>query len=357
MNLTNLRIGYVPYNHKLDQPGDNRRFCYYAKKRNIAFEIADPSESYDLVIVSERGDLSVWSDYRKANAKVIYDFIDSYLAISRRNLKGILRGLAKHVTGQSRYLRLNHWKAIESMCRRADAVICTTDEQRQDIAKFCKNVRIILDIHTVYNKVKTDYSAPKVFNLVWEGYPHNLPPFFEIKDVLKEINAKRKLALHLVTNLTYGQFMGRYWKRHTTDIARKIFENAYLYDWNEQLCPTIICACDMAIVPLFLNDHLSSGKPEDKLALFWRMGMPSIVSATPAHIKATAQIGLQNMACATPKEWKEALEYYIDNEPARQQAGQSGRVFVETHRSEEKILQQWDNLLASVLVDRGKLNK
>jgi len=349
IDLNKLKIGYVPYDNKLDQPGDSRRFCYYAKKRNIAFEIADPSRNYDLVIVSEHGDLSAWSDYRKGDAKVVYDFIDSYLAISRRNLKGILRGLAKYVTGQSRHLRLDYWKAIESMCRRADAVICTTDEQRQDISKFCKNVRIILDIHTLYNKVKTDYSSHKVFNLVWEGYPHNLPPFFEIKDVLKEINAKRKIALHLVTNLTYGQFMGRYWKRHTTDIARKIFENVYLYDWNEQLCPTIICACDMAIVPLFLNDHLSSGKPEDKLAIFWRMGMPAIVSATAAHTRVMAQAGLQNMACRTPHEWKAALEYYMANESARQHAGLSGRTFIETHRSEEKILEQWDNLFASVL--------
>lgn len=349
IDLTNLRIGYVPYNNKLDQPGDNRRFCYYAKKRNIAFEIADPSESYDLVIVSEAGDLSVWSDYRKGNAKVVYDFIDSYLAISRRDLKGILRGFAKYVVRQSRYMRLNHWKALESMCRRADAVICTTDEQRQDISKFCRNVRIILDIHTVYNKVKTDYSAHKVFNLVWEGYPPMLPPFFEIKDILKEINAKRNIALHLITNLKYGKIMGKYWKQHTTDIAHRIFNNVYLYDWNEQLCPVIICACDMAIVPLFLNDPLSSGKPEDKLALFWRMGMPTIVSATPAHMRAMTKVGLQNMACRTPKEWKEALEYYIANESARRHSGQSGRNFVEIHRSEEKILEQWDNLLASVL--------
>jgi len=349
MDLTNLRIGYVPYNNKLDQPGDNRRFFYYAKKRNIAFEIADPAENYDLVIVSERGDLSVWSDYRRGKAKVVYDFIDSYLAISRWNLKGILRGFAKYATGQSRYMRLNHWKAIEAMCRRADAVICTTDEQRQDISKFCKNVRIILDIHTVYNKVKTDYSAHKVFNLVWEGYPHNLPPFFEIKDVLKEINAKRNIALHLVTNLTYGQFMGKYWKRSTADIARKIFNNVYLYDWNKQLCPTIICACDMAVVPLFLNDPLSAGKPEDKLALFWRMGMPAIVSATPAHAKVMSQVGLQDMACRTPKEWKAALEYYIANEPARRRAGECGRIFAETQRSEEMIFEQWDNLLTSVL--------
>ena len=349
VDLANLRIGYVPYTGKMDHPGDSRRFCYYAKKRNIAFEIADPSESYDLVIVTELGDLSVWGDYHKGKAKVIYDFIDSYLAISKLDVKGMLRGFAKYVTRQSRYMRLNHWKAIEDMCRRSDAVICTTVEQRDDISKFCKNVHLILDVHSLYNKVKTDYSAGKVFNLAWEGYPHNLPPFFEIRDVLKTLSAKRDIALHLVTSLEYGQFMGKYWKRHTTDIARKIFDNVYLYSWNEQLCPTIICACDMAIVPLSLNDPLSSGKPEDKLMLFWRMGMPTLASATPAHLEAMAKNGLQNMACKTPGEWQAALEYYMSDESARRHAGQRSRIFAESYRNEEKILEQWDNLFASVL--------
>ena len=43
-------------------------------KRNLNFEIADPTQDYDLVIVTEAADLSVWSEYKKG--KVIFDLID-----------------------------------------------------------------------------------------------------------------------------------------------------------------------------------------------------------------------------------------------------------------------------------------
>ncbi len=348
MDLSGLRIGYVPYSESLDQPGDKRRFCYYAKRRNIGFEIAKPSESYDLVIVSELGDLSVWSEYDKGNAKVVYDLIDSYLAIPRWDPKGIFRGLAKYVAGQSRYLRLNHWKAIESMCRRADAVVCTTVEQKRDISKFCENIHMILDVHPMYNKIKTDYSACEVFNFVWEGLPQNIQSFYAIRDVLESLKTKHKFALHLVTALRYGQYMGKYWKRHTIDIARKLFDDVYLYDWNEQLCPSIICQCDMALIPLFLDDPFALGKPEDKLLLFWRMGMPTVVSATPSHERSMKSVGL-SMACSTEEEWEKTLEKYMGDEGARREAGNRGKSFVEKNYNEEIKLSQWDNLVESVL--------
>jgi hypothetical protein len=57
--------------------------------------------------------------------------VDLYLSMPRTDPKGLLRGLVKFVAGQSRRLRLDHWKALDEMCRRADAVICSTEEQRR----------------------------------------------------------------------------------------------------------------------------------------------------------------------------------------------------------------------------------
>jgi len=107
-DLHSLRVGYVPYSESLAAPGDRRRFVPYARSRDLKFEIANPTQKYDVVVVAENADLSVWSEYDKGGAKVVFDFIDSYLAIPRTDMKGRLRGLAKYVTGQSRHLRLDH---------------------------------------------------------------------------------------------------------------------------------------------------------------------------------------------------------------------------------------------------------
>jgi hypothetical protein len=173
MDLKGVRIGYVPYSSPLTMPGDRRRFVNYASRRGVPIEIADPAQNYDVVVLSERADISVWCDY--GNGKIVYDLIDSYLAIPRSSITGRLRGLAKFLSGQSRHLRLDYWKAVERMCRRSDAVVCTTLEQKRDISPFCDNVHVILDSHSmVAHGKKEDYGAAQPFRIVWEGLPHTL---------------------------------------------------------------------------------------------------------------------------------------------------------------------------------------
>lgn len=350
VDLRNARIAYAPYSERLEHPGDRRRFCYYASKKNLTYEIAHPSETYDIVVVTAGADISLWSEYQRGSTKVVYDQIDSYLAISKLDPKGLFRGVAKYVTGQNQRLLWNYSNGIKSMCKRADAVICTTVEQQQDIRPHCGNVHIILDFHgSVVRTCKNDYRAGSVFNIVWEGLPGNLFTLSAIREVLQELQKKHKIALHGVTDLSYGKYLnGRFVHRRTEDAARKIFDPLYLYAWNEHTCSAITCACDLALIPIPLQDPLFVGKPENKLHLFWRMGMPTVVSATPAYARAMQQCEL-SMACNTLKDWRETLQRYIGSEDARREAGQRGKEFVEQRHSEKAMLSQWDEVFFSIL--------
>src|SRR6266852_1117576 len=124
-------IGYVPCSASSTHPGDYRRFAGYADARGLSFEIARREKTYDLVVLTELADISIWRDY--PGGKIAYDLIDSYLAIPRTDVKGCLRGIAKFASGQHRQLQLNYWEAIRNMCRRSDAVICATELQRSHI--------------------------------------------------------------------------------------------------------------------------------------------------------------------------------------------------------------------------------
>ncbi len=346
MDLSSLRIGYVPITRALSAPGDRRRFVYYAKSRNLRFEIADPAKEYDLVVLSQLADLSVWSKHPKT--KLVYDLIDSYLAIPRTDIKGRLRGLAKFVSRQSRYPQLDHWKAIEAMCRRADAVVCSTEEQQRDISQFCANVHIILDSHSsVTQTIKHNYAASRPFRLVWEGLPQTLGSLELIRPVLAELRLKYPIELHLVTDLENYRYLGRYWKSSTLEAARRIFPDVRLHEWKEDDVADIICSCDLAIIPLALTDPFAAGKPENKLLLFWRMGMPTITSATPAYERAMAKAGL-SMACLDKNEWFDSLEKYMTDETARRTAGVAGKALADSAYGEEIILQKWDKLLNSL---------
>lgn len=76
--------------------------------------------------------------------------------------------------------------------------------------------------------------------------------------------------------------------------------------------------------------------------------MPVLTSATPAHTRTMRECGL-DMALTSQQEWREALDYYTSDEPARKHAGQAGRAFAETRHSEERTLTLWDDVFRSIL--------
>lgn len=347
MNGEQPRIGYVPFSPTFQSPGDRRRFVAYAQARNLSFELARPEERYDLVVLSEAADVTVWCDY--PHGKVAYDLIDSYLAIPRSNVKQWLRGVLWYALGRHRRLRFDLWAAVQDMCRRADAVICTTKEQQRDILHYCKNVHMILDVHsTVVHKVKEDYRCGETFNLVWEGLPSNITQLKQIRDVLRDINKRRPLVLNIVTDPDQPRLLGRFGRVQSLDLAREVFDSVRLHPWNEATCSAIIRNCDLAVIPIDLSDPFVTGKPENKLLLLWRMGMPVVTSATPAYQRAMRDAGLEGLACRDQREWLVAMERIIGNESLRQSVGMRGRELAETRYGKEVMLARWDAVFASI---------
>ena len=347
MDKENLRIGYVPMSNSFEAPGDRRRFVAYAKARNLEFTLATPEERYDLVVLSQMADISVWCDY--PHGKVVYDFIDSYLAIPRTNIRQWLRGIVKYAVGRHRRLRFDCRESLHNMCLRADAVICSTKEQAGDIKPFCQNAHVVLDIQkSVVNRVKEDYCSGLPFNLVWEGLPSNIMHLNQIQDVLKNIDKHRPLILNIVTDPERSRLLGRFGRIHSIDLARKIFNSVKLHIWDESTCSDIIRNCDLAVIPIELSDPFAFGKPENKLLLFWRMGMPVVASATPAYLRAMEAVGSEDLACEGDKEWLTAIERMMDDETLRHDVGQAGKEYTDSFYSEEVMLARWDAMFSSI---------
>ena len=349
-----LKVGYVPWSADLRAPGDRRRFVYYAQKRGIEFEIARPAAEYDLVYISASGDFTPWIDHPRGETRIVFEIIDSYLSIPRLEPKALLRGLAKYVTGQNRRLLLDYHRGLQRMCARADAVVCSTEEQRATILPFCPHVYPVLDFHTtVVQTRKTSFRAATPFKFGWEGLAGNVAFFSEIREALTKINARHPLEIHAVTDLQYGQYLkGNYGKRRAADLANRVADNIHLHAWEESTVAQILTSCDMGLIPVALDQPVNANKPENKLLLFWRMGIPTVTSATPAYQRTMRDAGLE-MCCRDLKDWEEVLERYIVDESARREASRRGLDFVQANHSEERLLEKWDSLFASLgLVER-----
>lgn len=344
-----LHVGYAPYSSSLMEPGDRRRFCFYARRRDVAFHLADPADDYDVVVLSSNADIGSWRRYPRGKTKIVYDLINSYLALPRLDSKSLLRGLAKFAARDSRSLVLDYRRATEDMCRRADAVVCSTEEQREHYLRFCPNVHLILDAHTELGaRYKSEFSLGDTVNLVWEGLPYTLGGFDEIAPVLRELAGERSVALHLFTSLKFARYAKRFGQVRTDQLARRIMPGTYLYEWNLHLLPHLVTACDLAVIPLDLKDPFARGKPENKLLGLWRLGMPTVTSGTPAYRRAMVQSGL-DLTCEIPQEWAETLRRLLSDEELRAEASKRGRSFVESHHREEQLLARWDTLFESVL--------
>jgi hypothetical protein len=344
------RIGYAPFSSSLTHPGDRRRFIAYARARNLQFELAQPDERYDIVVLTEFADISVWHEYKKG--KIVYDCIDSYLSIPRTDLKQMLRGMAWYASGRHRRLCADFRAAIERMCRRADAVICTTDEQKGLIQPLCGNTHIILDIHdSTVKSVKCNYHASTPFNLVWEGLPSSLSYLKVIGPVLSELSRRKPLTLNIITDVDRPRLFGKLGRIDSLEFARRIFDKVTLYQWDEITCADLITRCDVAIIPIPLDNPFASGKPGNKLALLWRLAMPVVTSATLSYQAMQNSAGLGHFACRSNSDWHAALNRLMTAEEERCEAGQRGYSFVAKNLGTDKLLQLWDNVFKTLGFD------
>jgi glycosyltransferase involved in cell wall biosynthesis len=339
------RIAYAPYHSSLRAPGDRRRFVAYARSRKLTFELARPGERYDLVVITELADITYWATY--SAGKVVYDLIDSYLAAENTTFNDRFRGLYKFATGAHRRLVLDYRESVKNMCRRAAAVVCTTREQKLEISKYSDNAYVILDAHnTVATVRKTHFDRGRVFKIVWEGLPSNVRQLRVVQGALQELSSRESIELHIVTDPVIPRLWGHIGKVKTTDVARQIFQHTVCHPWGESSCAHMICECDLAIIPIELSDPFVRGKPENKLLLLWKMGMPVVASGTPAYHRAMTAAGLEHV-CQTDSEWIATIAKLMADPELRRTAAMKGHSYASHHFSEQQIFSLWDSMFAS----------
>ncbi|MFT3714303.1 MAG: hypothetical protein QM817_42115 [Archangium sp.] len=339
-----MRIGYVPISATMTSPGDRRRFVYWARTRGVEFEPATPTGNYDVVVVSSAADVTQWA--RVKSAKLVFDLVDSYFAIPRSDWRGLLRGTAKFVSRQHRFFEPDHWKALAQMCRRSEAVVCSTEEQRRDISRFNENVHVILDVHSAATRTsKVDYAPHQPFRFVWEGLPFTLPQLFALAPVLAAL--PQPWELHVVTNPTAPRWLARFGKLDVRQALARVFPTAVFHVWTDDTFANVVTACDLALIPLDLDDPFTRGKPENKLLLFWRVGLPVAAAASPAYERAMKATGF-GLASRDANEWATTLRRLMTDQRLREQSASAGRAWAEREHSEQKILERWDAVMASV---------
>lgn len=346
-------VGCIPNSNDFTHPQDRRRYIPYFRKNDISYEIADYEKDYEIIYISLNADLNKWAGYKKKqkeknkNVRVIFDLSDLYLVGG--TISDSLRPFFHYLSGRTSKLRSSYKNTVMDMIAGTDVLICGSEEQKDFLRDIHHNVVIVRDYFIDDIKLfKSNYelSEPKTINVLWEGLSHgNIEIFKMLKNILNNLPGF-KVKLHVISDSEYCKVGSKYLCKPTYSILKEIFGDTdvsfHFYDWNKTTFSSIATSCDLALIPIPENP-LMRRKPENKLLLFWFLGLPVITSDTDSYTRVMKAIN-ENYICSNYEEWREKLINLASSINAREKYMISARAYLETNCSAEAIFNTYDTI-------------
>jgi hypothetical protein len=350
--LRDARIGYAGYSADFRHPGDRRRFAAYAEQKGLAFERADLARPYDLVLVTHNGDIPGWTHRKRREGdrlKLVFELVDSYF-VHTSPFRRLVKGSARYAMGTDSRLSPDFMRTLIRACEAADAVICSTLEQRETIRRYNPNVFMSFDwFGGDLGAPKGDYARGEKLRIVWEGQSTTVPNLQVIREPLSDL--RDRIELHVVTDPLIYRHFGRLRPYPSMQALEGIECEKIFHRWEKDSFSRHVTAADLAVIPIYEANRLWRGKPENKLVLLWQLGMPVLTGATPVYERVMAAAGL-DLVCRSPAEWGAQLERMIGASPAELEAiGRRGQAHALSAYSKEEFQARFDAVFSAVGFD------
>jgi hypothetical protein len=347
MNFKELKIGYVPYLPDLSQPGDRRRFPYFAKRNNVPFEVADKNKVYDIILLTAPANLSRWLIYKKNHPKTrfIFEMVDSL--IFDADLFNILfKGIGRYLLKKESNFYPDYKKLLIKWLTIADVIICSSTELRKIISRWNSNVIVSLDYLQNETKfLKQDYNINGKMKLVWEGQSVVLPHLLIYKEVFKRINSF--CELHIITDRKYPVYGGIF-KRDVETIISQLPITTIFHKWQLYNNYNELSECDCGIIPLDKKNAFGWHKPANKLISFWFTGLPTLVSDTPAYTELMNKAE-EELYCSNTGEWVDRINHVKNMTPEEREAiAKRNLNFVRNNYSDAALDLIWNNIFEKI---------
>lgn len=347
--MKKLKIGYFPLSSDLSAPGDRRRLVFWAKSRGHTI-ILNEDKGVDVVFLSEKADLGAFSR-DKVSPPIILDLVDAYLA-PVNSMEDLARGVSKYVSGDIAGFPRKFTRIVEKICERSSAVICSSPEQRELILPYSNNVHVILDSHaefpTLPPRKPNKHESP---HLLWEGMPATIRGISQVVEAISESKLKNLVDLEFVTDLSYFVFHGKYFERDTQSLISKLLKNSEvqsaLKPWSNKNLITAAQRASLGVIPINLEHPLQFFKPENRLLIMWRLGLPCLTSASPAYSRVSSLAGV-NACCDSVSDWVEKIELINSSLEFAHENAILGQDYVKNFHNSDILLEKWDQAFASV---------
>ena len=350
--LSKLRIGYWPLSKSLGLAGDRRRLVFWAEARGHTV-VTDLSRSVDVVVASENVDFN--SGFFESNkTPLIFDLVDAYLSPSNP-IDDISRGVAKKISGQITGGIKPFSHHVRDFCKKADLVICSSLEQEAVINLYNNNTQIILDSHDEIPFIIPSRNSEKLTlqkRVLWEGQPATIKGVNQLSTVLKELSANQQMYYDFVTDQKYFKVLNRYLQKDTLDLLEKglceISEKISIFPWSTEALVSRAKESNLAMIPIDLSVPMQALKPENRLLIMWRLGLPCLTSASPAYSRVSATAGV-NAICHNLEEWFEKFNYILSDPNFGYREVLKGQDYLREYHNQRVLLQKWDAAIEMAL--------
>jgi hypothetical protein len=345
-----LKIGYFPLSDNLSHPGDRRRIAYWAKKNSHEL-IINPSSKVDVVVMSERANFGrIMPSFHET--PVILDLVDAYL--EKENVaKDFIRGFSKIAIGDLRSRPRSFSAIIRDVCVNSHAVICSSPEQLESLKSYNKNIHVILDSHDEFEfRSYENYKHGESSNLLWEGMPFTLDGFRQISEALLKFMDREQLHLNLLTDLKFHKFLGKFRESDTQDLLSKIFfkqvSRINLQQWSIMNLQAASQKAILGVLPVDINNPIQFLKPENRLLIMWRLGLPAVVANTPAYSRVSDAVGI-NIIPKSYDDWVDLMSYMIKDPEYARFTLQEGQKYLNEYHNYDTFDSAWKHAIGSVL--------
>ena len=158
-------------------------------------------------------------------------------------------------------------------------------------------------------------------------------------------------TLHLVTNEFFPRFAGKFGKIDAKKEIKEMFGQAssriVVHAWSEKAVSEIAAKCDFGIIPINQQNRFAQLKPENKLLIYWRLGLQTLFSDTPSYVRLAEQVGVSQYSVKSG-EWAEKLREIAEARDCLSENMLKVQEYLLRFHSENIILGQWKEALNSL---------
>jgi hypothetical protein len=311
------------------------------------------SQRVDVIIASEKTDFKSLI-FSKRKSPIIFDLIDAYL--SPLNLfDDLARGVAKKISGQISGEVKPFSKHVKDFCVEADAVICSSIEQEKMIIPYNRNTHVILDSHDEIPFLKPlhpNQMKATEFRILWEGQPATIRGVRQISSALAQLATTNDLHINFVTDQNYFKFLGTHFERNTSALLnrdlREVHDKISIIPWNPINLVETARNSTVAMIPIDLSVPMQRLKPENRLLIMWRLGLPCLCSASPAYIRVSDVAGVSS-TCEDEKVWNIRFSKLFNDPVFAFEEIVRGQSYLYEYHNRSVLLDKWDRVVESVM--------